>query len=40
MLHLLGAERVVPAHRDCHLYELLRASESVGRALTNQFYAR
>jgi hypothetical protein len=36
---LLGAERVVPAHRDCHLYELLRASETVGRALTNQFYA-
>jgi hypothetical protein len=36
---LLGAERVVPAHRDCHLYELLRASESVGRELTNQFYA-
>jgi hypothetical protein len=36
---LLGAERVVPMHRDCHLYELLRASESVGRELTNQFYA-
>jgi hypothetical protein len=47
---LLGAERVVPVlrsttaeggpeHRDCHLYELLRASESVGRELTNQFYA-
>jgi hypothetical protein len=36
---LLGAERVVPAHRECHLYELLRASETVGRALTNQFYA-
>src|ERR1017187_7494009 len=36
---LLGAERVVPEHRDCHLYELLRASESVGRELTNQFYA-
>jgi hypothetical protein len=36
---LLGAERVVPAHRECHLYELLRSSESVGRALTNQFYA-
>src|ERR1035438_1468972 len=36
---LLGAERVVPQHRDCHLHELLRASESVGRALTNQFYA-
>jgi hypothetical protein len=36
---LLGAERVVPEHRDCHLYELLRASETVGRELTNQFYA-
>jgi hypothetical protein len=36
---LLGAERVVPAHRDCHLYELLHATESVGRELTNQFYA-
>jgi len=36
---LLGAERVVPAHHDCHLYELLQASESVGRELTNQFYA-
>lgn len=37
---LLGAERVVPAHGGCHLYELLRASETVGRTLTNQFYAR
>jgi len=36
---LLGAERVVPEHRDCHMYELLRASETVGRELTNQFYA-
>jgi hypothetical protein len=36
---LLGAERVVPEHRACHLYELLRASASVGRELTNQFYA-
>ena len=36
---LLRAERVVPEHRDCHLYELLRASESAGRELTNQFYA-
>ncbi len=36
---LLGAERVVPEHRACHLYELLRASETVGRELTNQFYA-
>src|ERR1039457_2309605 len=36
---LLGAERVVPEHRECHLYELLRASEPVGRELPNQFYA-
>jgi hypothetical protein len=33
---LLGAERVVPTHRECHLYELLRASDTVGRELTNQ----
>ncbi|MEI2723826.1 MAG: hypothetical protein V9H26_09890 [Verrucomicrobiota bacterium] len=37
---LLGAERVVPEKRDGHLYELLKVSESVGRELTNQFYAR
>jgi hypothetical protein len=36
---LLGAERVVPEHRDCHLFELLHASESAGRELTSQFYA-
>lgn len=36
---LLAAERVVPEKRDCHLYELFKASESVGRELTNQFYA-
>lgn len=36
---LLGAERVAPAHRDCHLYELLKASEAVGRELTNRFYS-
>lgn len=36
---LLGAARVVPESGDCHLYALLRASESVGRELTNQFYA-
>ncbi len=36
---LLGAERVVPEKRHCHLYDLLKASESVGRELTNQFYA-
>lgn len=39
-LFLLGAERLVPAHGECHLYELLRASESVGRELTNQFYSQ
>src|ERR1035437_5998684 len=36
---LLGAERVVSGQRDSHLYALLRASESVGRELTNPFYA-
>ena len=36
---LLGAERVMSEQRDSHLYALLRASESVGRELTNQFYA-
>jgi len=36
---LLGAERIVPEKRECHLYELLKASESVGRELTNRFYA-
>ncbi|MDB6025401.1 MAG: putative type modification enzyme [Verrucomicrobiales bacterium] len=36
---LLGAERIVPEKRDCHLKELLKASESVGRKLTNEFYA-
>jgi hypothetical protein len=39
LVFLLGAERVVPAHRECHLYGLLRTSETVGCALTNQFYA-
>jgi hypothetical protein len=29
----------VPEKRDCQLYELLKASESVGRELTNQFYS-
>ncbi len=37
---LLGAQRVAPAHGECHPGELLRASETVGRMLTNQFYAR
>src|ERR1043165_3727952 len=36
---LLGAERIVPEHRNCHLYKLLRPPESVGRELPNQFYA-
>jgi hypothetical protein len=36
---LFGAERVAPARGNCHFYELLRASETVGRTLTNQFYA-
>lgn len=35
---LLGADRVVPATIPCHLDALLRASESAGRELTNQFY--
>lgn len=36
---LLGATRIVPDPGDCHLHGLLKESESVGRALTNQFYA-
>lgn len=39
-IFLFGAQRLVPAHGECHLYELLRASESVGRELTNQFYSQ
>lgn len=35
---LLGADRVVPETGPCHLDTLLRASESAGRELTNQFY--
>jgi len=35
---LLGAARVVPDHGECHLYALMRESETVGRELTNQFY--
>lgn len=35
---LLHAERVVPPHAESHLYHLLKASESVGRELTDQFY--
>ena len=37
---LLGAERVVPASGQSHLYELLTASERVGRELTKEFYVR
>jgi hypothetical protein len=36
---LLGADRVVPATGQSHLYSLLKASESVGRELTDQFYS-
>ena len=36
---LLGAARVVPEAGECHLYSLLHASTSVGRRLTNDFYA-
>ncbi len=32
-IFLLGAERVVSAQRESHLYSLLRASETAGRAL-------
>lgn len=38
---LLGAERVAPPSPGrCHLYELLAASEKVGRELTKEFYVR
>ncbi len=37
---LLGAGRVVPAAGQCHFYELLNASEKVGRELTKEFYVR
>ena len=36
---LLGAGRVVPEKGDCHFYDLLRASEFVGRELTKRYYA-
>jgi len=39
-LFLLGSVRVVPATGKCHLYELLNASEKVGRELTKEFYLR
>lgn len=39
-LFLLAAERVVPASGQCHLYELLGASERIGKELTKEFYVR
>jgi hypothetical protein len=39
-LFLLAAERIVPASGQCHLYELLGASERVGKELTKEFYVR
>jgi Eco57I restriction-modification methylase/TaqI-like C-terminal specificity domain/Putative RNA methylase family UPF0020 len=36
---LLGAARIAPAEGKCHLYSLLHESTSVGRRLTNDFYA-
>ncbi|MEA3188560.1 MAG: hypothetical protein QOD99_2390 [Chthoniobacter sp.] len=36
---MLGAARVVPDVGECHLYSLFNASASVGRRLTNEFYA-
>ncbi|MEW4570108.1 DNA methyltransferase [Tautonia sp. JC769] len=37
---LLGADRVVPRTEPCHLYELLDASEKVGREVTKDYYVR
>jgi len=39
-LFLLSSVRVVPTTGQCHLYELLNASEKVGRELTKEFYLR
>jgi hypothetical protein len=39
-IFLLGAERVLPTAGPCHLYELIAASEKVGRELTKEFYVR
>lgn len=39
-LFLLGADRMVPESGPCHLYELLAASEKVGKELTRDFYGR
>lgn len=35
---LLGADRVVPERGGCHLDELLKVSETVGKELTREFY--
>ena len=35
---LLGVERIIPASGRCHWYDLLEASEKVGRELTKKFY--
>src|SRR5207253_1420068 len=35
---LLGAPRMVPTAGRCHLYDLLTASERVGRDLTKEYY--
>ncbi len=37
---LLGAERVTPKTGRCHLYALLKDSETIERELTKDFYAR
>jgi hypothetical protein len=36
---LLGAARVVPDSGECHFKELFSKSETVGREITNKFYA-
>ncbi|MCX6864923.1 MAG: hypothetical protein NTV46_01650, partial [Verrucomicrobia bacterium] len=38
-IFLLGAARVVPDSGACHFKELLSKSETVGREITNKFYA-
>jgi hypothetical protein len=39
-IFLLDAERVAPASGQCHLYDLLNASEIAGRELSKAFYIR
>lgn len=39
-LFLLGAERVVPADGECHLYGLRADSEKVGKELTKRYYVQ